>query len=157
MARKYLFLLIIALGFCCAGCARPYAGHLPSAPWTPGAAQRIVTKTLEFNYQGVNNHNLHGIRGAATLLPGSVPDGTSWYERIVLKVYLSDDTGRILDSYTLPCLPRAVNEPIAFEIFLDIPSDADQENYYLAFGYSLVLRGEEPDSPKIIRQEEAGF
>ena len=123
----------------------------------PGAAQRITTKALEFNYQGVNHHNLHGIRGSATLLPGSVPDWAFWYERIVLKVYLSDDTGRILDTYTLPCLPRAVSEPITFEIFLDIPSDADKESYYLAFGYSLVIRGEDPDSPKIIRQEEAGF
>ena len=156
MPKKYL-LLIAVFWLCCAGCARPYAGHLPGAPWMPGAAQRITTKTLEFNYQGVNNHNLHGIRGSATLLPGSVPDWAFWYERIVLKVYLSDDTGRILDTYTLPCLPRAVTEPIAFEIFLDIPSDANKENYYLAFGYSLVIRGEEPGSPKIIRQEEAGF
>ena len=156
MPKKYL-LLIAVLWLCCAGCARPYAGHLPGAPWMPGAAQRIATKALEFNYQGVNHHNLHGIRGSAMLLPGSVPDWAFWYERIVLKVYLSDDTGRILDTYTLPCLPRAVSEPITFEIFLDIPPDADKESYYLAFGYSLVIRGEDPDSPKIIRQEEAGF
>ncbi len=156
MPRKHL-LLIALLCLCCAGCARPYAAHLPGAPWAPGVKQHVITKTLEFDYQGVTNRSLHGIRGNATLLPGSVPEEVTSYERIVLKVYLSDDTGRILDTYTMPCLPRPITEPIGFEFLLDIPPDADRENYYLLFGYSLVLKGDAPDSPRLIRQEEAGF
>ena len=158
MLKRYLLAIpLFIICACAAGCARPYASHLPHAPWTPGVTQSVSTKTLDFTYEAVTNRNLQGIRGSAALRPGSVPDWGAVYERIVLKVYLSDDTGRIIDTYTLPCLPRPVREPVSFEIFLDIPADADRESYFLAFGYSLVIRGEDPDSPKIIRQEEAGF
>ena len=154
--NKFLFLALLFC-LCAAGCARPYAAHLPHTPWTPGVTQHVSTKTLDFTYEAVTNRNLQGIKGAATLRPGSVPDWGVWYERIVLKIYVSDDTGRVIDTYTLPCLPRSVTEPVAFEVFLDIPSDAGEEKYSLAFGYSQVIRGEDPNSAKIIRQEEAGF
>lgn len=158
MPKKYFLAIpFFILCVCAAGCARPYATHLPHAPWVPGVTQHVSTRTLNFTYQAVTNRNLQGILGSATLRPGSVPDWGAFYERIVLKVYLSDDTGRIIGTYTLPCLPRPLNEPISFEIFLDIPSDADRESYFLAFGYSLVIRGEAPDSSKIIRQEDTGF
>ena len=156
MPGKHL-LLAALLALFCLGCARPYAGHLQSAPWLPGAAQHLTTKTLDFTYEGVTTGHLQGIRGKATLLPGAAPDWAVRYERIVLKVYVSDDTGRIIGTYTLPCLPRAVSEPIGFELLLDIPPDADRETYYLAFGYLLVIRGDDPNSLNIIRQEDAGF
>ena len=156
MPRK-LFLFVVLVCLCGAACARPYASHLPTAPWAPGAAQSITTKTLMFTYQTSTNRNLSGIRGSATILPTAVPEGATRFERIVLKVYVRDDTGRVLDTYTLPCLPRPVSEPISFELLLDIPSDADRETYYLSFGYSLVLKGDDPGSPSVIRQEDAGF
>ena len=153
--RLFLFAVFVCL--CGAACARPYAAHLPAVPWTPGATQSVTTKTLAFSYQTATNRNLNGIRGSATILPTAVPPGATRYERIVLKVYVRDDTGRVLDTYTLPCLPRPVSEPIGFELLLDIPPDADRETYYLSFGYSLVLKGDDPDSPSVIRQEDAGF
>ena len=155
MPRK-LFLLMALVCLCSASCARPYAAHLSAAPWAPGARQHVVTKVLEFNYQADTNRGLSGIRGSAAMLPAAVPPGATRYERIVLKVYVRDDTGRVLDVYTLPCLPRPLSEPIAFELMLDIPADADRENYYLSFGYSLVLKGDAADSPSVIRQEDAG-
>ena len=155
LRRFFLFTVFVCL--CGAACARPYAAHLPTAPWAPGATQSVTTKTLAFSYQTATNRNLNGIRGSAAILPTAVPPGATRYERIVLKVYVRDDTGRVLDTYTLPCLPRPVSEPIGFELLLDIPSDADRETYYLSFGYSLVLKGDDPDSPSVIRQEDAGF
>ncbi len=156
MRIKSLFALIV-LCLCCAACARPYAGHLPSIAWKPGTEQHVLTKTLDFTFQTVANADMHGIRGYAGLIPGSVPMYAIWFERIVLKVYLKNDTGRIIGTYTVPCLPRPVSEPVNFEVHIDIPPDADREDYFLAFGYSLVLRGNDPDSPKIIRQEQAGY
>ena len=83
--NKFLFLALLFC-LCAAGCARPYAAHLPHTPWTPGVTQHVSTKTLDFTYEAVTNRNLQGI-----------------------------------------------------------------------IGYSLVIRGEDPNSAKIIRQEEAGF
>lgn len=139
---------VLVLGMCLAllaGCGKQTVAHLARAQLQTDTPQTVSMQYLRFTYRVVPLRESIGVRGQASPLPGALPAWARWYEQLTVMVYLSDASGRVLDTAEYDYLPRAVGDegaiPFETRFYLD---PEDQAPLYVSFGYRMVATEHEP-------------
>ncbi|MBZ2173583.1 hypothetical protein [Nitratidesulfovibrio sp. SRB-5] len=138
--------MLLACTSLLAGCGKQTVGHLARAQLQPDTPQAISMQYLRFTYRVVPLRESVGVRGQASLAPGALPAWATWYEQLTVMVYLSDASGRVLDTEEYDYLPRAVGDEgsLPFETRFYLAPD-DQGPLYVSFGYRMVATEHAPN------------
>lgn len=139
---------MLVLGMCLAllaGCGKQTVAHLARAQLQTDTPQTVSMQYLRFTYRVVPLRESIGVRGQASPLPGALPGWAKWYEQLTVMVYLSDASGRVLDTAEYDYLPRAVGDEgaIPFETRFYLEHE-DKSPLYVSFGYRMVATEHEP-------------
>lgn len=163
-APLFLSILLI-LG--CGGCQQYSSTHATGHPWQVDRTLLQTTNVFNFNYAGFVQGSEAVCKGTATIRPGALPDWVKYYEQASIVLYLTDQSGRILEQHKLEYAPgQNVAQPLEFEFRLDSPLRLDDRSFYISFGYFMQFsefapassfeRGEGNGGRKVIRHE-AGY
>ena len=121
------------------------------------------TNVFDFSYVGETVDGQAVCRGIAAVRPGALPGWVKYYEQASIVLYLTDQSGRILEQHKLDYpagLP--VDKALEFRFNVDSPTQLDDRSFYVSFGYFMLfaefdsLGGEGSGGRKIIRHE-AGY
>ena len=102
-------------------------------------------------------------RGTAAVRRESLPEWVQYYEQASIVLYLTDQSGRVLEQHKLD-YPAGLklSRPLEFEFSLDSPLRLDDRSFYISFGYFMLFSEFEPGQDeksggrKTIRHE-AGY
>ena len=151
-----LLLCMVAAGF---GCRYYSPTHRSGNPWLLDQPMRQATNTLLFQYVGYTESGMEsGIRGEARLLPGSLPEWAAYYTQAKVLVYVTDQGGRVVEKHQQEYAPGTpIGQTLFFDFNLDSPSQLDDRNFYISFGYFLEISEFAPETShegrKLIRHE----
>ena len=145
------------------GCQQYSATHSTGNPWQIDRPMLQQTNVFDFSYVGEAVDGQAVCRGIAAVRPGALPGWVKYYEQASIVLYLTDQSGRILEQHKLDYpagLP--VDKALEFRFNVDSPTQLDDRSFYVSFGYYMLfaefdsLGGEGSGGRKIIRHE-AGY
>lgn len=127
-----------------AGCSHHSVRHLPRLPWVVNTAQSLDTRFWTFEFTPMPMRDRFGLSGTARPLQDKLPPFASRIEELWLAAYLSDGSGKVIARDLRIYTPRQLSGEMAIPFdFILKPEDAASGQLFVAFGYRMVVTGQD--------------